>query len=298
MRKSEHYILFDSGCAQCADIAAEIEKASGNNLRGLSLYAPQAKQLLDRARPGWKFEPTLVQVNGDTVRAYTGLAMRTHMVTFLNPLQLLKIARVAQKAGVPLFGAFELHEPQPSENDAADAHAGGAVPALASELPDGFSYTKDGPELGAFTPVATLTTTKGKTIHLRDGARDNTILLFLSTGCGFCRKIAPYLKEFAAESPENLTLVFSVVEADKLRAFVKEFKLGKIPLVISPETRSAFGVVGVPYGFALDATGMIRGKGIVNNNWHLDSLANTFYVSVEALKQALESRKEERVIVS
>ncbi len=298
MRKVKHYILFDSGCAQCADVAAEIEKASGNNLRGLSLYAPEAKELLDRARPGWKFEPTLVQVDGETVRAYTGLAMRTHMVTFLNPLQLLKIARVAQKAGVPLFGAFEMHEPQPSENAAADAHAGGDVPALTSELPDGFSYTKDGPELGAFTPVAMLTTTKGKTIHLRDGANDNTILLFLSTGCGFCRKIAPYLKEFAAESPENLTLVFSVVEADKLRAFVKEFKLGKIPLVISPETRSAFGVVGVPYGFALDATGIIRGKGIVNNNWHLDSLANTFYVSVETLKQALATRKEDKVVVS
>lgn len=57
MRKVKHYILFDSGCAQCADVAAEIEKASGNNLRGLSLYAPEAKELLDRARPGWKFEP-------------------------------------------------------------------------------------------------------------------------------------------------------------------------------------------------------------------------------------------------
>lgn len=298
MSSVKHYILFDSGCAQCTDVAAAIEKESGGALVGMSLYAPEAKVLLDRARPNWKFEPTLVEVDGERVRAFTGLQMRAHLVTFLNPLQLVRIARVVQKAGIPLFGAFEAHEPHPLESDTADAHSDGDVPALSSELPDGFSYTKDGPELGAFTPIATVTTTKGKTIPLRDGADDNTILLFLSTACGFCRKVAPYLAEFAAESPEKLVLVFSVVEPEQLRAFVKEFKLGKIPLVISPETRSAFGVVGVPYGFALDATGMIRGKGIVNNNWHLDSLANTFYVSVEALKQALASRKEDKVVVS
>ena len=68
--------------------------------------------------------------------------------------------------------------------------------------------------------------------------------------------------------------------------------------MLSPETRSAYGVVGVPYGYALDTRGVIRGKGIVNNDEHLDSLANTFYVSVDAFKQALDSRKEERVVVS
>ncbi|MBI4671637.1 MAG: redoxin family protein [Chloroflexi bacterium] len=298
MSNVKHYILFDSGCAQCTDVAAAIEKESSGALLGMSLYAPEAKQLLDRARPGWKFEPTLLEVDGEHVRAFTGLQMRTHLVTFLNPLQLLKIARVVQQAGIPLLGAFEAHEPHPAETGTVETQAAQLAEALQSELPDGFAYTKDGPELGMVSPVAKLTTTKGKLIRLNDGADDNTILLFLSTTCGYCRKVAPYLAPFATEAPEKLVLVFSTVEADQLRAFVKEFKLGKIPLVISPETRSAFGVVGVPYGFALDAMGTIRGKGIVNNNWHLDSLANTFYVSVEALKQALASRKEDKVVVS
>src|SRR5690242_20772756 len=47
---------------------------------GESLYAAQAKAWLDQARPGWKFEPTLVEVDGDQVRAYTGMAMRARML--------------------------------------------------------------------------------------------------------------------------------------------------------------------------------------------------------------------------
>jgi methylamine dehydrogenase accessory protein MauD len=303
MNKPEHYILFDSGCAQCSDVAEEIENASDHKLRGKSLYAPEAKQWLDRARPGWKFEPTLVEVDGDHVRAYTGMAMRAHMVTFLNPVQLLKIARVVQKAGIPLFGAFEAHAPNPSGDghavaEAAETTAAANVSPAETELPSGFAYTNAGPALGTLTPIELLTTITGKEISLTRARERNLILLFLSTSCGFCRQVAESLNEFAHDAPEDLVLVFGVTEPDKLREFVKEFHLASLPIVVSPETRSAFSVVGVPYGFALDTQGIVRGKGIVNNNEHLDSLANTFYVSVDAFKQALDSRKEERVVVS
>lgn len=298
MSKVEHYILFDSGCAQCTDVAAEIEKASGHKLRGKSLYAPEAKQWLDRARPGWKFEPTLVDVDSDNVRAYTGMAMRTHLLTFLNPLQLLHVARVVQKAGVPLFGAIEAREPDALLAEQAGAEAAHETTTAETDTLSGFSYTQDGPALGTVTPVTDLTTTTGKTFSLIAERDRNLILLFLSTSCGFCRKVAEYLPQFASDAPEDLILVFGAVEPEKLREFVKEFQLAELPIVVSPETRSAYGVVGVPYGYALDTRGVIRGKGIVNNDEHLDSLANTFYVSVDAFKQALDSRKEARVVVS
>lgn len=298
MSKTEHYILFDSGCAQCSDVAAEIEKASDHKLRGKSLYAPEAKQWLDRARPGWKFEPTLVELDGAHVRAFTGMAMRTHLLTFLNPLQLLRVARVVQKAGVPLFGNIEAREPDPSLAEQADAETATEAAHAEGDALSGFSYTNDGPALGTLTPVTELTLNTGKTFSLTTERERNLILLFLSTSCGFCRKVAAYLKEFANGAPEDLVLVFGVTEPDKLRDFIKEFQLAELPIVISPETRSAYGVVGVPYGYALDTRGVIRGKGIVNNDEHLDSLANTFYVSVEAFKQALDSHKEERVVVS
>lgn len=302
-RKTIHYLLFDSSCTQCSDLAGDVERASGGALLTKSLYAPDAIELLKRARPNYKFEPTLLEVKGDQVRAYTDMAMRAQMVTFLNPVQLFKIARIVQQAGVPLFGSFEAHEPSP-EGTAA-VQTGSEIPAespvteaVQPELPAGFRLTSDGPELGTHTPVASVTTINNVTLKLDSDPEQNTLLLFLSTHCPHCVVVARSLSEFAADAPERIIVVFGTAEAGKLDEFLKEHRLSSLPVVVSPETRAAFGVVGVPYGFALDRQGIIRGKGVVNNNDHLDSLANTFYVSVEAFKQALTSRGQDKVMVS
>jgi methylamine dehydrogenase accessory protein MauD len=222
----------------------------------------------------------------------------------LNPLQLLKIARIVQKAGVPLFGSFEAHEPNEAFLEAQESKPE-PEPAIEptaekSETPvlNGFRLTAEGPELGSLTPVTELTTTAGNTLSLIDNSPENTILLFLSTSCPFCLKVAEALGEFVADAPERVIPVFSTVDPEKLTAFLDTYKLTELPIVISPETRAAFGVTGVPYGFALDGNGIVRGKGIVNNNEQLDSLANTFYVSVAAFKQALATRTDDKVVVT
>lgn len=296
-QKIHHYLLFDASCSLCSDLAGDVEQASGNKLETKSLYASDALELLKKARPDYKFEPTLLQVQGDQVRAYTGMAMRAQMVTFLNPIQLLKIARIVQKAGVPLFGSFEAHEATGSEEAAIESEP---APDQEPEVQglNGFRLTPDGPELGSKTPVAGVTTTHGETLALDHDPDRNTILLFLSTHCGFCVKVAQALAEFAADAPERIILVFSADEREKIDAFLETHHLEELPVVLSPETRAAFSVTGVPYGFALDRHGIVRGKGVVNNNEQLDSLANTFYVSVEAFKQALATRQDQKVVVS
>src|SRR5262245_45253367 len=117
--KTVRYLLFDASCNLCSDLAGDVERAAGGALSTKSLYAPDAIALLKQARPDYKFEPTLIEVKGKRVRAYTGMAMRAQMVTFLNPLQLLKIARIVQQAGVPLFGTFEARDPAEVEAEAA-----------------------------------------------------------------------------------------------------------------------------------------------------------------------------------
>jgi methylamine dehydrogenase accessory protein MauD len=294
----QRYILYDSGCAQCDDLAAKLEQASGGTLLGMSLYDREAKKWLDRARPNWKFEPTLLQVDGDQVHAYTGMSMRAHMLTFLNPLQLLKIVRVVQQAGVPLFGSFENHEPNPELMQEEETAPEPAHEPIKPELPPGFSLTHVGPEIGEHTPVESVTDRRGESLPLTPNDGQNTLVLFFSTSCPYCHAVAQALAEYAQDAPERIILTFGAVEQDKLDEFLNKHQLRDFRIVVSPETRAAFGVTGVPYGFALDEHGIIRGKGIVNNNDHLDSLANTFYVSVNAFKQALASRTEDRVIVS
>jgi methylamine dehydrogenase accessory protein MauD len=294
--KAQHYLLFDASCSLCSDLAGDVERASDHKLVTKSLYDRDALELLKRARPNYKFEPTLLQVKGDKVRAFTGIMMRAQMVTFLNPLQLLKIARIVQKAGVPLFGEFEAHEaPEEIQESSARDHAAEPAPR---DFGPGFRFSAVGPELGTRTPISELTTMRGEMLDLTFDAERNTLLLFLSTHCPFCVIVAQALAEFAADAPERVVVVFGTADPDKLREFLQTHRLENLPIVLSPETRAAFGVTGVPYGFAIDQRGIIRGKGVVNNNDHLDSLANTFYVSVEAFKQALASRSEEKVVVS
>jgi methylamine dehydrogenase accessory protein MauD len=297
----QRFILYDSGCAQCDDLAAKIEKESGGALVGMSLYAREAKQWLDRARPGWKFEPTLLEVDGDTAQAFTGMGMRAHMLTFLNPVQLLKIARVVHQAGVPLFGAADAREPNPALYEEAAQEKAEPAPepeAAKPEMPGGFSLTHIGPDIGEHTPVESVTTRQGEMLALRANQDQNTLLLFFSTSCPYCHSVAQALAEYTQDAPERIIITFGAVEQDKLDEFLDKHQLQDFLVVVSPETRAAFGVTGVPYGFALDGNGVVRGKGIVNNNDHLDSLANTFYVSVEAFKQALASRSEDRIVVS
>jgi methylamine dehydrogenase accessory protein MauD len=296
----ERYLLFDASCALCSDLAGDVERASDGKIITKSLYAPDALEMLKRARPDYKFEPTLLVAEGDKVKAYTGMAMRAQMVKFLNPLQLLKIARIVQKAGVPLFGSFEAHEPNEALVETAESEPE-PEPVHEEEKPagpTGFRLTSDGPELGSVTPVESVTTTAGETLSLAHSLEQNTILLFLSTSCPFCVKVAEALAEFAADAPERVILVFSTVDPDKLASFLESNHLTELPIVVSPETRAAFSVTGVPYGFALDQMGVVRGKGIVNNNEQLDSLANTLFVSVEAFKQALATRTDDKVVVT
>lgn len=294
--KTIHYLLFDASCSLCSDLAGDVERASDHKLVTKSLYDRDALELLKRARPNYKFEPTLLQVKGDKVRAFTGMKMRAQMVTFLNPLQLLKIARIVQKAGVPLFGEFEAHEAtEQIQETPAPEHAAEPAPR---DFGPGFRFSAIGPELGARTPISELTTMRGETLNLTFDTERNTLLLFLSTHCPFCVIVAQALAEFAADAPERVIVIFGASEPDKLQEFLRKHELDSLPVVVSPEARAAFEVTGVPYGFALDQHGIVRGKGVVNNNDHLDSLANTFYVSVEAFKQALASRSEDKVVVS
>jgi methylamine dehydrogenase accessory protein MauD len=300
----ERYLLFDSSCVLCSDLAASVEKASSGALMTMSLYAPEAKAMLDKASPQWKFEPTLVEVKGEKVRAYTGLAMRAHMVTFLNPVQLLKIARLVQQAGVPLFGTIEPREPGEAALDPLSAEPVAESPSADHQAEedyagsDGFRFTSEGPDLGTKTPVPSVTTTMGQDLALANDPGSNTLLLFLSTHCPHCHKVAEVLHAYAEDAPERIIVIFGASDPAALDEFLAKHHLASLPIVVSPETRAAFGVTGVPCGVALDQSGTLRGKGIVNNADHLDSLANTFYVSVEAFKQALASRKEERVVVT
>lgn len=100
----ERYLLFDSGCTTCSRLATAIEKESGGRIILRSLHELDIQLMLMNTRPGWKWEPTLLEVNGDQVRAFTGLAMRGRLIATLGLRKALRIACLVYQAGVPLAG--------------------------------------------------------------------------------------------------------------------------------------------------------------------------------------------------
>ena len=56
----ERYLVFDSGCLVCSQLAEAIHNAPGNKLEPISIHDPKAEALLDQAYPGgWDPAPYL-----------------------------------------------------------------------------------------------------------------------------------------------------------------------------------------------------------------------------------------------
>ncbi len=94
--------LFDSGCSLCTEVARRVEEAAGGWLEARSLRDPEMQALLDKAKPGWKWEPTLVEVDGDGVRVYQGLRMRVRMVRGLGVRKAWDIIKSIYQANIQL----------------------------------------------------------------------------------------------------------------------------------------------------------------------------------------------------
>jgi len=94
-------LLFDSGCALCTGLARAIEREADGWLIARSLQEPDIRALLDTARPGWTWAPTLLEERDGDVRAFTGAALQARLVAGLGPRRALRVARLVRGATRP-----------------------------------------------------------------------------------------------------------------------------------------------------------------------------------------------------
>jgi predicted DCC family thiol-disulfide oxidoreductase YuxK len=100
---TERYLLFDSGCAVCTALAREVEALSGGRLGVRSLREPEVQALLNQAHPNWRWEPMLLEIEGEQVRVFTGLAMRWRLVQVLGPARAWRVAQAVARFGGPVL---------------------------------------------------------------------------------------------------------------------------------------------------------------------------------------------------
>lgn len=90
------YLLFDSGCATCTGLAQAIERETSGWLTARSLRDQEMQTFLNATKPGWAWEPTLLEVKGERARAYTGASMRARLALTLGPRKALRIAQLVR----------------------------------------------------------------------------------------------------------------------------------------------------------------------------------------------------------
>lgn len=84
----KRYLLFDSRCSVCDQIAQAIEEAAAGKLEAVSIHDARAREWLDQAYPGgWEHRPYLVTVEGDRVKASAGTGMALRLGLLLGPPQ-------------------------------------------------------------------------------------------------------------------------------------------------------------------------------------------------------------------
>lgn len=95
------YLLFDSGCTICAQLARMVEQEAAGWLAARSLRDQEMQALLTEAKPGWRWEPTLLEVEGGRARVYTGVGMRARLGIKLGPRRAFAVARLLRQYTQP-----------------------------------------------------------------------------------------------------------------------------------------------------------------------------------------------------
>ncbi len=95
------FLLFDSACSACSALAREVERVTEGLLVARSLHESEVQTWLNQARPGWLWEPMLLEVDGERPRAFTGLGMAFRLVGMLGLRRAGREARLVQRAAVP-----------------------------------------------------------------------------------------------------------------------------------------------------------------------------------------------------
>ena len=98
--KTRRLVLgFDAGCMTCSELARRIEERVGNKIEVLSLNDPfmarWREQALGKDAP---WVPTLVEVEGDAIRAWTGVRMGARLSHALGPLATWRVMQVLGEA--------------------------------------------------------------------------------------------------------------------------------------------------------------------------------------------------------
>jgi methylamine dehydrogenase accessory protein MauD len=139
--------------------------------------------------------------------------------------------------------------------------------------PMGAMASDQGLAVGEMSPPLPVTTLAGDRLVLGGASAygRSRLLLFVAPTCPVCKKLLPIARSFAHAERLDVLLIGDGDDTEQ-RSMIREFGLEGLPYINSPQVGLTFHVGKLPYAILLDAAGVIRAKGLVNNREHLESL--------------------------
>ena len=137
---------------------------------------------------------------------------------------------------------------------------------------------EEGPPLGEAPQPADTRTLEGSEITV-GGPGEPQLLFFVSPGCPVCHQVLPSLAPAARAARMTPVAVVDVEETAARDAY--GHSAPKVPMVASPELTEQYAIPGTPYAVVLDAIGVVRAKGTVNNLEQIEGLVDTARRRVE-----------------
>ena len=129
---------------------------------------------------------------------------------------------------------------------------------------------EEGPPLGEAPEPADATTLHGDAVTV-GGPGEPQLLLFVSPTCPVCREVAPSIP-VAARSGGMAARV--VADADHA-SVAHTYGALSAPVIADADLAGRYAIPGTPYAVVLDASGVVRAKGTVNNLEQLEGLVDT-----------------------
>lgn len=130
----------------------------------------------------------------------------------------------------------------------------------------------EGPPLGEAPPSMDTRDHSGRPVTI-GGPGTPQFLLFVSPDCPVCREVLPSLP-VVSQVGQMAAYAISDSESEK---GAREYRSvgGVARLILGPGISQAYRVPGTPYAVILDALGVVRAKGTVNNLEQMEGLVDT-----------------------
>ncbi len=158
-------------------------------------------------------------------------------------------------------------------------------------FPVGALVMPGGPRVGDPAPVLALTDLAGRAVRVggADEQGRHTLLFFVSPTCPVCKTLLPVVTALARTArPPTRVVLASDGDPAEHRAFVARAGLGEHPYVLSTELGLAHQVGKLPHAVLIDATGVLRAKGLVNTREHVESLFEAARLGVASMQEYLQ----------